>query len=382
MTEDDDRSAWTDLRGTPGGPTPSGMEDLRIPELYLPFPPKDPNPALERARTTMDAWLTEYGLCRSAASQRSLRRTQVPLITALTYPDAAPRTLELLTQWATWTFIIDDDFDDGPDGEDPQRCAAALGTLLPILDGARPGSGASARAFADTLEHLTSGRSPGWCRMLRDDIRAYLWSYYEGLLDRLTGRTPTLAAYRHRRAVSVAAYTWLDLTEIAAGIDLPDTVRHLSSFRDLRTAAAEYVGLHNDLWSLDRDRAAGGFHNAVLLLQQQEHSTSQEAVDQVNALLSACVHRMTTAETELAAHLRAAGATDRTRADARTCADGYRAFVRGCADYHHQVDRYTRPDPDQSDDTPTHGIFQPGAHRIDHPGTRVRWTKAVPRGID
>ncbi|WP_405021636.1 terpene synthase family protein [Kitasatospora sp. NBC_00070] len=317
------------------------MDGIRMPEVRLPFPAHEPSPHLARAQTALDAWLDESAICRSAQSRRSLERTRVPLITALAYPDAAPQALELLAQWATWTFVIDDEFDDGPDGQDPVRCAAALATFLTVLDGAPAGDFASARAFAGTWGRLVEGRSAAWRRMLGDDIRAYLWSYHQGLVDQLSGRVPTLAAYRRQRCVSAAAYTWLDVVEIAVGVDLPETVRHFSSFRDLREAAAEYVGLHNDLWSLEKDQQAGAFQNAVLLVQHHHGSSLQEAVDQVSDLITDCARRMLDAGRDLAAQLDAARITGQARTDTLDCASGYAKFVRGCFDYPSQAGRYT-----------------------------------------
>jgi (+)-beta-caryophyllene/(+)-caryolan-1-ol synthase len=360
MREDRDPAAFIDLTGTTTRPGPHGMEDLHIPPLFMPFPEHEPNPARAHAQAALHAWLDDHGICQSATSQRSLKSTQVPLITSLTFPDADPRTLDLLIQWATWTFIIDDEFDDGPDGNDPQRCAAALDKLLLAFDGpgsVQRGGEASVNAFAGTIADLTDGRSAGWCRMFRDDARAFLWSYYEGLLDQLTHRLPTVTAYRRQRAVTVAGYTWLDLVEIAVDVDLPEPVRHLSSFRDLRESTSELVGLHNDLWSIGRDHAAGGFHNAVLLLQQHEVVTQQEAVDQVADLAGDCIQRMLTTEKELTQQLHAAGYSGHTTNDALTCAAGYRKFVRGCVDCHHQVGRYTQASPTTPSQTPIHDLF-------------------------
>lgn len=360
MRADWNPAAFIDLTGTTTRPVPHGMENLHIPAAFMPFPEHEPNPSRAHAQAALHAWLEDHGICQSATSQRSLKNTQVPLITSLAFPDAAPRVLAQLVQWATWTFVIDDEFDDSPAGDDPKTCVAALDQLLAVLDRAdsapRDGTGAAA-AFAGTVADLTDGRSAGWCRMFRHDARAYLWSYYEDLLDRLTHRLPTMAGYRRRRAVTVAGYTWLDLAEIAVGVDLSEPVRHLSGFRDLRDAAAEYVGLHNDLWSIDRDQAAGGFHNAVLLLQQHQAVTRQEAVNQVNSLASDCIERMLTTEEELTRQLHAAGYAGHTVNDALACAAGYRKFVRGCFDFPHQADRYTRASSATPGQTAVHDLF-------------------------
>ncbi|MEU4730747.1 terpene synthase family protein [Streptomyces sp. NPDC023588] len=329
-----------------------------MPQLHLPFPAHDPNPAHPQAQAALDTWLDVSGICQSPASRASLERTRIPLVTALAYPDAGPAALELLARWAAWTFIIDDQFDDGPDGQDPSRCADALATFLPVLDGQTPGGTPPARAFAATLQDLTAGRSAGFDRMLRSDIAAFLWSYYQGLVDQGSGRLPTMAAYRRQRGVTVGAYTWLAAVEIAAGIDLPETVRHFSSFQDLRDAAAQYAGLHNDLWSLQRDKAAGAFHNAVLLVQHHDRLALQEAINAVHAMLTDCVERMQDAERDLAAQLDAARITGPARDDVLTCAAGYRKFVRGCFDYHSQTRRYTAP-PAAEGDIPPHRLIAP-----------------------
>ncbi|MFD3939914.1 terpene synthase family protein [Streptomyces sp. NPDC058611] len=91
-------------------------------------------------------------------------------------------------------------------------------------------------------------------------------------MDQKAQRIPTLAAYRRRRAVTVAGYTWLDLVEVSVGIDLPETVRRLSSFRDLRDAASEYVGLCNDLWSLERGSGLAKLARALTELDVLDHA--------------------------------------------------------------------------------------------------------------
>ncbi|MEU1817060.1 terpene synthase family protein [Streptomyces roseifaciens] len=324
----------------------------------MPIPPSDPNPFALHAHTAVHSWLACFAICQSPVSQRNLRRARITETSALAYPDAGPEDLVRLTQWLYWTFIMDDDFDDGPDGRDPARCAGALASLVRVLDGGSGGSPATC-AFADVWRRMLADRSPAWCKEFRKDTEEWFWTYYEDAVDRAADRYPPLDTYRYRRARGVGAHMFLTLAEVGAGLDLPEELRHLPALQDLKRAAAEYTGLNNDLWSVAKDRSVGVFHNAVVLLERHEGHSPREAADHVAGMLAECAERMLTAARELPEQLDAVSAAGPTRTDVLTCAAAYQKFVRGCFDYYHRADRYTRPEP-RSSSTPAavHRLFE------------------------
>ncbi|MBT2382867.1 terpene synthase family protein [Streptomyces sp. ISL-11] len=348
--------------GAPQRPSPYGLDGITVPDPRMPVSPHPPSPFLAEADATVWSWLDAYGICQSPASQRNLRRARITLTTAMAYPGADRDTLARLARWLHWTFIMDDEFDDGPDGRDAVRCEAALTSLLRVLEG-EAGRTPATRALADIWHGLLSGRSPSWRRAFRRDVEGWFWSYYEDTVDRAADHYPRLAAYRRQRARGVGAYMFLTLAELGAGVDLPETVRHVSALVDLRHAAAEYTGLNNDLWSVAKDRSVGVFHNAVMLIEHHERCTLQDAVDRLAGLLADCAERMAAARRVLPGQLDAAGIGGRTRADVLACAAAYGTFVRGCYDYYHQVDRYTRADPDRTTGelAPVHRLFTPAS---------------------
>lgn len=348
--------------GTPHRPKNEGAPHAHpgsgAPAPRMPIPPSAPNPFARHAHTAVHSWLACFAICQSPVSQRNLRRARITETSALAYPDAGPEDLVRLTQWLYWTFIMDDDLDDGPDGRDPTRCAGALASLVRVLDGGSGGSPAT-RAFADVWRRMLADRSPDWCKEFRKDTEEWFWTYYEDAVDRAADRYPPLDAYRYRRARGVGAHMFLTLAELGAGLDLPEELRHLPALQDLKRAAAEYTGLNNDLWSVAKDRSVGVFHNAVVLLERHEGHSPREAADCVAGMLAECAERMLTAARELPEQLDAASATGPTRTDVLTCAAAYQKFVRGCFDYYHRADRYTRPEP-QSSSPPAavHRLFE------------------------
>ncbi|MFH8787684.1 terpene synthase family protein [Streptomyces roseoverticillatus] len=338
-------------------PTPYGLDGIVVPEVAMPAPPHAPSPHLRAAHAAAEAWLDRFGLCRSAASRRILRRARLPLTATLFYPAASPPVLARLTPWLYWICIMDDEFDDGPDGRDPARCASTLATLLDVLGG-RPGRTPAERALADIRLRVQEGRSPGWSRAFRRDVEGWFRTYREDAADRVAHRYPRLDAYPRQRAHAFGAYVMLSLAEPGAGVDLPEAVRRLPALRDLRHAAAEYLGLHNDFWSVGKEREAGAFHNAVILIGHHERVGLQEAVDRCAGMLDVRARRMVAAQQDLPGRLDAAGVTGRTKADALKCATAYWHVVRGAHDYYRQVDRYTRADPGPKDGlAPPHGLF-------------------------
>lgn len=353
------------MRAEPGTPhhqvnrAQDPRPELTVPAPRMPIPPTAPNPFAAQAHAAVCSWLSRFGICQSPASQRNLRRARITDTTALAYPDAGPADLVRLTQWLYWTFIMDDDFDDGPDGRDPARCEEALTSLVRVLDGGG-GRTPATHAFADIWQRMLANRSAAWRKEFRKDTEEWLWTYYEDTVDRAADRYPCIDAYRYRRARGVGAHMFLTLAELGAGLDLPEALRHLPALQDLKRAAAEYTGLNNDLWSVAKDRSVGVFHNAVVLLERNEGHTARVAADRVAGMLADCAEAMLTAARELPAQLDATGMTGPARTDALTCATAYEKFVRGCFDYYHQADRYTRPEPcSSSTPAPVHRLFEP-----------------------
>ncbi|MFF4603437.1 terpene synthase family protein [Streptomyces sp. NPDC001339] len=318
---------------------------LELPTFYMPFRDQGLNPAAGEAEAAMWAWLESNGLLPTPADRHRVERTRPASMYARWCPQAAPEVLSLLTQYLAWAFIVDDQFD--IHAPDPHRCRDVITALDAVFDG--PGhisgqpSGPLVEAFADLWQRLSAGRSAGWCQAFRADVRAWWCTYYREAVGSSTGQLPQLEEYRAHRREGVGLYMFMDISEIASGLDLAPEVRHLPAVRDLRDAAEEHMGLYNDIYSLPSDEAVGYLYNAVLLLEHHHQHPRRQAMRIVNDMLTACIHRMCAAQQRLPAELDAARITGQARADALRTTDDYLRYVRANFDYHHQTPRYTNP---------------------------------------
>ncbi|MEU9621677.1 MULTISPECIES: terpene synthase family protein [unclassified Streptomyces] len=309
----------------------------------MPFQSAGCNPGIEETGKAAWEWAESNGLALAPTARKKMIRTRPELWISLIFPTASQQHLDLFCQWLFWAFLVDDEFDDGPAGRDPRVCEAAIDRLVTVLDGGPP-RGAMERALAGLRTWTYRDRSARWIRQFRRDTVAWLWTYYAEAVERAAGQVPTRAEFVRHRRDSVAMQPFLDLHEITAGIDLPESARSLPAYIALRNAVTDHSGLCNDICSFEKEALLGYEHNAVRLIQRERGLTLQEAVDEAGSQLAEIVERVQRAEKELIEEIEAAGIHDRTRAALERCVQDYRGLVRGDFDYHARAERYTRPD--------------------------------------
>ncbi|MFF8918505.1 terpene synthase family protein [Streptomyces sp. NPDC015032] len=309
----------------------------------MPFQSTGCNPGIEETRKATWEWAESNGLVLSPTARKKMVRTRPELWISLIFPAASQQHLDLFCQWLFWAFLVDDEFDDGPAGRDPRMCEAAIDRLVTVLDGGPP-RGAMERALVGLRARTYQDRSAHWVRQFRRDTVAWLWTYYSEAVERAAGQVPTRDDFVRHRRDSVAMQPFLDLHEITAGIDLPESARSLPGYIALRNAVTDHSGLCNDICSFEKEALLDYEHNAVRLIQRERGLSLQEAVDEAGAQLAATAERVRRAERELIEQIEAAGIHGQTRASLERCVQDYRGLVRGDFDYHARAERYTRPD--------------------------------------
>ncbi|WSJ90905.1 terpene cyclase [Streptomyces sp. NBC_01304] len=309
----------------------------------MPFESAGCNPGLEETKEATWQWATSMGLDLPPVAEKRMLRTRPELWISLVFPKVTQEQLDLFCQWLFWAFLVDDEFDDGPGGRDPRLCEEVITRLVAVLDGAAP-HGPMEDALVDLRNRTCPDRSTGWNRQFRRDTVAWLWTYYAEAVERIAGHVPALGEFIQHRRDSVAMQPFLDLHEIAAGIDLPESARSLPAYIALRNAVSDHSGLCNDICSFEKEAVLGYEHNTVRLIQREQEGTIQEAADEAGDLLADIARRVQRAEDDLAGEIEAGHIDGQPRTALERCIHDYRGLVRGDFDYHARAERYTHPD--------------------------------------
>ncbi|MFE6624426.1 terpene cyclase [Streptomyces sp. NPDC057740] len=320
------------------------MPAPHVPVFYMPYPVEPPNPFLEEARQRLQDWLVHHQLVTTREAWAQVERTRPDLMAARYYPKADRDALVRHMQWLAWGFVVDDEFDDGPAGRDPQQCQAVIRELSDAVAGG-PVREPYARALVDLWQATVRDRSREWKRVHLHDFCTVLWTYHTETIGRVTGTQFTsLAEYIPFRCQSVAILFYgADHAEAALGIDLPDFVRHLPALAAIRRLVCEHIGLLNDIFSVAKDRALNN-SNAVDIVMAKRDCDQAAALDHLNALLTRKINDIAAHEAVLAGQLIAAGADGPTQEQVAACVAAYKALTRGNHDWHFEVGRYTAPE--------------------------------------
>lgn len=241
--------------------------------LSYPWPARC-NPAAERVEVAAAAWVARHGLLRDPATASRYRAVQVGLLSAMAYPDAPPKLLELIAQVMAWIFIQDDVYDTAPAREQrPERLEALFERYLTVLrTGVAPaGAEPTVQALADLARRLAELGSPAWYLQFTETMRRF---WIDGVVVETYYRarelSPDPASYMAMRAQTVGVYVCLDLLELALGEELTAEVRADPILRRVTWLTSRIIAYVNDVYSYDKERRVGDVNNYLHVMQRYE----------------------------------------------------------------------------------------------------------------
>lgn len=293
----------------------------------------------EAGRLTRHAqeWAERFELINGADGAGRLARGAPARLAAAMLPDAAQPEADLAACWMTWTFFLDDAYEEGPGGT-TTAWSAVTDTFRPLLawQPAPPGAPPLFRALGDLMDRLRRHTSPAWQRRFSGHLADALTAVRREIALRDTGVPPTLAEYRTLRRDTSGFVPTLDILEVCHRAELPPAVHGAPAYQDLLRAAIDTNAWSNDLYSLDKEVACGLVTNLVLILEHERgltraaaRRTARAMIEDRAADLTRALHRLPPGD-----------------APVNRCATAVAHLVAGWLEWHARgTDRYTTPAP-------------------------------------
>ncbi|WP_394849567.1 hypothetical protein LZC95_19220 [Pendulispora brunnea] len=311
--------------------------------IFAPFPPKT-SPYIERARAHLDSWVGEFGLVRKKASEQRFIRADFAGFASITYPDAGEGGVYLIADWFAWLFLVDDELDDGVFGRDLDHVKRVMGAILATLRAtddpsqAPSASGdpqpAAITSLADLWQRTIPQSSPAWRRRFIQHVSECFAAASWEARNRVQKIVPSEREYIDKRRHTGAIYVCMDLIEIVENIELPSEVWENPVFQRALDAACNVVCWTNDVYSLEKERGLGEYHNLVYLVEHARGLTTRRALAEVWKLIDAEVQSYLADERTVMASF------PQHEAVLARYAAGMRSWMRGNYDWSKKTYRY------------------------------------------
>jgi hypothetical protein len=217
----------------------------------------------------------------------------------------------LVCDWTVWLIVLDDVFDEDELGAQPELARAAIEDVTAAFggrsrEGGFPGmaeiSAAAAglgrrvrrarwgRRFPDMagisaaaadLGRRFEAQSPshGWLARFRHHADVHIWSKVSEAEHRATAGFLDVPSYVALRRVSSAAYTYIDLAELAERAPISDEVRESPAWEQMLDAAADvWLGIQ-DICSCAKEVSSGDDLNLAAVMARSAGSPLQQGID-------------------------------------------------------------------------------------------------------
>lgn len=334
----------TSAAGTTGEDHDPPVES-ELPDIYCPFPQRT-NPHVAHVREHLDSWTRNTGLVHRDSARDRFEQADFGAFVGMVYPTADSENLDLVADWFVWLFLVDDQLDDGHLGRSPDRVRSVVEVMRSVVEGgARPvteGLPAAVVALVDLWERTVPAAAPQWRRRFTYHLMTYLTTattWEAG--NRAAGVVPDEATYIEKRRHTGAIHVCMDLIEIVAGIEAPESIHNDPRFITALEASCNVVCWANDVYSYEKEQVLGEIHNLVHLVRHHRGYGKQESLDHVCAEIATETERFLTAEAELLA------AYPQLDWMLEPYLDGMRSWMRGNLDWSRQTPRYNPADVSQ-----------------------------------
>jgi hypothetical protein len=257
------------------------MNKRSLPALYLPFPQKL-NPHDERAWLHTVGWVKELRLVPEKALSR-FRALDYHWLSAYAFPEAGLTELALVNDWMTLFYFFDKQWDDAP----PQALAAAQSSLLEILRGRAPaqvGADPLELALHDVRRRMMELSPEGWMERFTGSIEAYFNACVWEARNKHHQEVPDVASYLRMRELTGAVQPSFELAGVLRLADIPPGMMEEPSLARLNVLANHVITLFNDLISFEKERRAGDMHNLLVVIQQEQRCSLEQAMQRAAKL--------------------------------------------------------------------------------------------------
>ncbi len=250
-------------------------------ELYCPFELRR-NPHAPSAQQESVAWALELGLVSEGPKLAKLEKACLGDLAAFTFPDVPAEVLALVTIWTTLFCAIDDHVEES--GLGALALSGYLADVLAAFRG-RPDNrrDATARSFADfgrRLRKLTGAPiADQFDAELERLFTAYVWEE----INRQNEANLDYAAYRILRLTTIGLRLQFLFSRAASpwGAATADSSPLVG---ELERATCHAVGFANDIFTYEKELAAGEAHNLVAVLMRTEGLPVREALLRARSL--------------------------------------------------------------------------------------------------
>ncbi|GAA2967187.1 terpene synthase family protein [Streptomyces enissocaesilis] len=313
-------------------------------EFTIPFASTAPGADVDRARQVNIQWAVRHALLGSPEAVTRYTGWRLPELAARFHPHATGDDLVLAADLQCFFFLFDDQFD-APEGLRPQAVKASMQLLdlLHQLPGTRPAYATPATlAWADVWERSCEGMSPAWkARATHEWARYFVGNLMEDL-KRRNHPIRTLEEYVVFRRQTIATGPVYDMSERVQHFEIPVGAFHTPQIQGMRDLATDVVTLCNDVASVSKEETRSETLNSVLLLESTADTTREDAIRQIEKLVSDKVRAFLTLQEELDDALAQMHVGETQCRDThRYVRDALHSMMRGNYDWQRSTDRYS-----------------------------------------
>lgn len=259
--------------------------------LHCPFT-TSLNPHVEAAEQAGLEWARRFNLLNERRAGAGARLEYVRL-SALCHPQAPLERLQIVADFVTWLFMLDDTRDESEEGHRPEEMAVWHRRFVEVLQGARPEpqDGRFTHALYDLRSRILQFGSGSVLPRFTRSVQVYFEAIEWEATNRSQGITPDSRTYVAMRPETSAVYPCFDLISVTDRLQLPDSVFQHDAVRRLSLLANRVVSFCNDIYSVNKERAHEDVHNLVIVLQREGRLSAREALH-----LAAHIHNQDVAE--------------------------------------------------------------------------------------
>ncbi len=268
------------------------MVKAHLRELRYPFASAINEHAEEVHIETVE-WASSSGLITTGEAYEQALEGRLGWLAGYFHPTADRETLRLISDWCTWMFLRDDLLDDPDYFRRPERLAALDTRLLDILRGARPtDKDTPLPTMLAALRDRLRPKVPAalWMRRFVRSVREHFESTLWESINRSQGIVPDLATYNRMRPITGGMDVDTDFIEISTGIYLPPEVHGHHVVSSLTRLSNLSVCWTNDFFSLQKELARGDVHNIVIVIQHEDGTSLEKAIEAAVEMNEESIH--------------------------------------------------------------------------------------------